>query len=873
MRRLKNLVLVVILAVSMIFQSTAGMETHTVMAEETVGHLIINQVYGGNNKGETPLANSFIELYNPTSEDVDLTEYSIVYDSHTINLSEGAVMKPQSSWLIVCAPEETSDEYQTYDFPTSDQNWEVAINNKDYTIDLKNGTEIVDTIVADSNVAELKISKQKSLRRKNYTDTDSNSDWEVVVWEKSSVTVDDAYVQKYAPRNSKGEFGKVHQASDTPVYVPVTASDEKVTGVNNGKGTLDVELFARHNSGASNADGGSLEIVEYNSANGFTYAVSGLKGKVIATKISDVKSQDKVVNLQGTEYDVKELVEQKTGVEDFVYGDTTSVAVSPDGTKLAAAIQHADYDKAGVVAVFTCNEDGTLTEPKLYSTGVQPDMVTFADDNIVLTADEGEPRMGYAEGTTDPKGTVSIIDIQKNSSTQVGFENFSAEELIAENIIVGVVDGKNIAPETDLEPEYIAVSSDGSKAYISLQEANAIGVLDITAEKITGIYSAGYQDYSKVSVDIVEDSLYKAQTYDNLVGARMPDGITIYEKDGKTYILTANEGDAREWGDYLNEAKTKDFTGENIRILDSTKCAGLPEGKSVMFGGRGFSVFEVTESGLREVYDSGNDFEKITAKVLPNYFNSSNDDIDIDSRSAKKGPEPENVTVGTVNGKTYAFIALERIGGIMIYDITEAEKTIYANYINSREFDSEIQGDVSPEGLCFVSSNEAGKALIIAACEVSGTLPVYELSSKNSTDDKEEEKPTAHKHTPTVTKAVASTYFTTGYTGDTYCKECGILISKGRSIPKKKLKKPVIKVKSGKKKVTVTYKKVKSATFYQVKIKAGKKWKTYKAKSGKIVIRKLKKGKIYRVKVRAVVRAGKKQAYSKYSKIKKVRVK
>ena len=685
---------------------------------------------------------------------------------------------------------------------------------------------------------------------------------------------------------AEGTVGE-YQADDTPVYVPVTASDKKVTGVNNGKSSLDVELSARHNSGALCADGGSLEIVEYNGVNGFAYAVSGLKGKVIATKISDVKSEDTVADIPGVEYDVKELVAQKAEEEGFVYGDTTSVAISPDGTKLAAAIQHADYDKAGVVAVFTCEEDGTLTDPKLYTAGVQPDMVTFADNNILLTADEGEPRMGYGAGTTDPKGTVSIINIQENSSTQVGFEDFTVEELIAENIIVGVANGANIAPETDLEPEYIAVSSDGSKAYVSLQEANAIGVVDIVAKKITGIYSAGYEDYSQVGVDLVEDSAYKAQTYENLVGARMPDGITIYESGGKTYILTANEGDSREWGDYVNEAKTKEFTGENIRILDSTKCAGLPEGKSVMFGGRGFTVFEVTEKGLVEVYDSGNDFEKITAEVFPNYFNCSNDDIDIDSRSPKKGPEPENVTVGTVGEKTYAFIALERIGGIMIYDITDAENTSYVNYINSREFDSEIQGDVSPEGLSFVSSNDAGKPLILAACEVSGTLPVYELSfndTNNNTDngntdnnntgnDSQVKEPVSHKHSPTVSKKKSATYFVAGYTGDIYCKDCGVLISKGKSIAKKKLKKPVIKVKAKKKMLTVTYKKVRKATFYQVKVKTGKKWKTYRTKAGKITIKKLKRGKLYQVKVRAVRQAGKKKAYSKYSKVKKVRVK
>lgn len=530
--------------------------------------------------------------------------------------------------------------------------------------------------------------------------------------------------------------GAEFTGAEEPVYTPVVTSDTKVTGAKNGDTTLDMELYARYNSGAMNADGGSLEIVEYNAKNGYAYAVSGVKGKIIAVKIQGTEAGEKVTDLsaQGTEIDVKALVEGADAEKSFAYGDMTSVAISPDGTKLAAAIQHVEYDKAGKIAVFTCKEDGTLSDAKLYNAGVQPDMVTFANDNTVLSADEGEPRNGYGEGMTDPAGTVTILNLTDGSTTQAGFTEYDskAAELTASNILLGKIGDTTFMPSTDFEPEYIAVSADGTKAYVALQEANAIAVLDISEKKFTGIYSAGFEDYSKVAVDLVEDETYKATVYENLVGARMPDGISIYEKDGKTYLLTANEGDAREWGDYINEAKTKDFTGKNIRIIDETKCAGLPEGKSVMFGGRGFTIFEVTEKGLNEVYDSGNDFETITAEVLPDYFNCSNDDIEADSRSGKKGPEPENITVGTLNGRTYAFIAVERIGGIMAYDITNPAYSMCVNYINSRDFSEDIKGDVSPEGICFIKVD--GKTVVLAACEVSGTLAAYELTGQAADD-------------------------------------------------------------------------------------------------------------------------------------------
>lgn len=517
-------------------------------------------------------------------------------------------------------------------------------------------------------------------------------------------------------------------------YKSVVASDKKVFGVKNGDTTLDMELFARYNSEAMNADGGSLEIVEYNNVNGYAYAVSGIKGKVIAVPVKEAAKEDNVTKLSGTEYDIKALVEELDG--SFTYGDVTSVSISPDGTKLAAAVQHADYDKAGKIAVFDCENDGALTNPKLYDAGVQPDMVVFASDTIVLSADEGEPRNGYDNGAVDPKGTVTVLDLNNGSSTQVGFEDFTAENLIAKNILVGKVDGQTLEPQYDLEPEYIAVSADASKAYVALQEANAIGVLDIATKKFTDIYSAGYEDYSKVPVDIKEDEGYHPAVYENLLGARMPDGIAVYENGGNTYILTANEGDSRDWEGYCNEGANVSVAGEEIVVIDDSKCAGLPEGKSVMFGGRGFSILEVTPEGLKEVYDSGNDFEAMTAEALPDYFNCSNDKVTIDKRSPKKGPEPENVTIGTIDGRTYAFIAIERIGGIMAYDITDPQYSMCVNYINSRDFADKIQGDVSPEGICFIDGKDVtgGKPVVLAACEVSGTLAAYELT-KQAADD------------------------------------------------------------------------------------------------------------------------------------------
>ena len=525
-------------------------------------------------------------------------------------------------------------------------------------------------------------------------------------------------------------------------YTPVTASDERVTGFYNGENTsLQMELAGRYNSGAKSEDGGSLEIVQYNARNGFAYAVSGVLGKLIAIDLNGDMSGSKVAELDGNQINIAEMV----NTEGFTYGDMTSVTISPDGKTLAVAIQAKNYTANGVVAIFSCGEDGTLILLNTVSVGVQPDMVTFTPDGSkILTANEGEPREGYsAADAVDPMGSVSIIDAKRLTAETVDFDAFDSDAARQALVEKGIVLKKDTDPSVDLEPEYIACTDD--TAYVTCQEANAIAVLDLDSEEFTGIYSVGFEDYSKVKIDIdKKDETYAPKTYESLRGIRMPDGISLYEADGETYLITANEGDARAWPvddeTDTNEIKGKESPvnklkpGGKVTWFDASQYDGLESGTDYLFGARSFTVLKVTENGLEEVFDSGSDFEKITAEKLGKYFNCSNDNIEMEDRSGKKGPEPESVTVGAVGSKTYAFIALERIGGIMVYDITDPENTEFVNYINSREFETNIQGDVSPEGLCFIPAAQSttGKPLLLAACEVSGTLAVYELTGEQT---------------------------------------------------------------------------------------------------------------------------------------------
>lgn len=728
------------------------------------GHVIINQVYGASDDGYAD--HSFIELYNPTNQNVNLNGWSVQYRSSVSgNQTNGwavlkltGVIEANGYYLIRCgAVAKPPSGY--FAVPQGNQEWDIILHNKGVSVALlSNDTPLTDAFAGDITADGFTLpegfvdlaavggndgtanqappayegafasiqSKKKAIRRIGFADTDNNkADFEEVNYSKT-VSAD------------KGPHAGNTSVIPTPSYTPVETTNTQYTGYFNADYAVKTKLIARYNAGAYSAEGGSAEITAYNAQKGFAYSVNGVKGTLDCVNMKNLKNGSNVETLTGTELKAAELAENAES--GFTYGDMTSVALSPDGKTLAVAMQDADYTKSGRVLFFDCGKDGSLTYSGIASAGVQPDMVTFTEDGTkVLTADEGEPREGYsAAGAVDPKGSVTVIDAQTKNAATVDFSVFDAKR--SELAASGIVLKKNTAPSVDLEPEYIAVS--GNKAYVALQEANAVAVLNIDTLQFENIFSLGFEDHSKVAVDLNKsDGKYDPKIYEHIKGIRMPDGISAVTIKGETYLLTANEGDSRAWPvgseSVTNEIKDKTSpvnrikTGGKVTWFDVDQYDGLEAGTDYIFGGRSFTVFKVTASGLEEVFDSGSDFEKITAQVLPDYFNCSNDTIEVEDRSGKKGPEPEGITVGTIDDHTYAFVGLERTGGVMIYDITDPANAVFKNYFNSRDYSSDIKDDVSPEGLTFVAAekNGSGAPVLIISNEVSGTLSVAALDA------------------------------------------------------------------------------------------------------------------------------------------------
>ena len=145
---------------------------------------------------------------------------------------------------------------------------------------------------------------------------------------------------------------------------------------------------------------------------------------------------------------------------------------------------------------------------------------------------------------------------------------------------------------------------------------------------------------------------------------------------------------------------------------------------------------------LSDNVEATHDLERITAELAPGYFNSTNDDNDsFDNRSDNKGPEPEAIAIGEIDGRSYAFIGLERVGGIMVYDISNPRHPEHVFYINSRDFSVDAEdgtvdgtaGDLGPEGLIFIpadQSPEPGVPMLALASEISGTTTLYRIVTR-----------------------------------------------------------------------------------------------------------------------------------------------
>jgi len=372
-------------------------------------------------------------------------------------------------------------------------------------------------------------------------------------------------------------------------------------------------------------------------------------------------------------------------------------------------------------------------------------MITYSPDGeYIITANEGEPNADYS---IDPIGTISIISVERDYAvTTLDFSAFASREeaLKAKGLRKF---GPNASFAQDMEPEYVAVSSDSRTAWVTLQENNAIAKIDLRKKRISDLFPLGFKDYSLAENAIDPSDRPLGTIAFNtwpVKGVYMPDAIAVldYEADDRhdnghdddrhnnnriPYLFTANEGDAREYSTFTEEARIGSSSvvldpaifpnaanlklQENLGRLNITRTLGNTDGDDEFeslysFGARSFSVWNGNNGNL--LFDSKNELEK--KAQLANFYD--------DDRSDSKGVEPEGITLGKINRRNLAFVGMERADAVAIYDVTNPLRPVFLQILAT--------GD-APEGVLFIPAKDSPnrRSLLVVSSENDGVIKVY----------------------------------------------------------------------------------------------------------------------------------------------------
>lgn len=473
--------------------------------------------------------------------------------------------------------------------------------------------------------------------------------------------------------------------------------------------------------------GSSAEILAYDSVSNRLFVVNSEKNVIQILSFANPAAPTKIDSVDMSAYG----------------GGINSVAVK-NGV-VAVAVQASPKTDSGSVVMLDTN--GTLL--KQVKAGFLPDMITFTPDGkYILTANEGEPNDDYS---IDPEGSVTIVDMTSGAasatSSHARFTAFNAQAATLKGKGVRLFDNFNTPTVAqDLEPEYIAINKTSDTAVIALQENNAIALMHIPSGTIFAIEGLGTVDHNSAGNGIDASNRTDEVLIANwpVRGMYQPDAIAPYTANGVSYVILANEGDARDYDKpFTEEERVKDLKLDptafpEADLYQEDYCLGRLKTTSqhgdtdndgdvdiiYSYGSRSFSIVNATNGNV--VFNSGDQFEQITSTdpKIGKIFNSSNDDNDFKDRSDDKGPEPEAVTVGVINDTTYAFIGLERIGGVMVYDVSNPTAPVFVDYINTRDTAS-FGGDNGPEDLKFIHRDN--KYYLVSSNEVSGTVAVFEV--------------------------------------------------------------------------------------------------------------------------------------------------
>jgi hypothetical protein len=557
------------------------------------------------------------------------------------------------------------------------------------------------------------------------------------------------------------------------------------TGKDSSRG-LQIDLIGRALLNVESPEG-AAEIVAYQQAKNWLYAINS-SGSNVSVEIIDINAIDAASltkNAEGVITNTNLTSTMTIDVSSNTLGDANSIAIDDNYNVLAVAMAAKETGVAGNIAFY----DISGAQPqfiKNVSVGALPDMVTFSHDgNKVLVANEGEPSGDY---TIDPEGSISVITINNgvpsDTALSVDFNSFNDKkaQLTEQGVVFANPTGRtingtiiNTSVAMDLEPEYVTITKDNKTAYISLQENNAMAILDLETMEIN-VRGLGFKSWADHMMDASDkDGGINLRQYPSLYGMYQPDTLTSYQWQGADFIVSANEGDGREYFfaadnevdcltkgglefdvkdgclSFTDEIRAKNLIlGESFDYLNndnndlgrlkvttflgasdnSTEGNGTYD-KLFTYGARSFTIWD--SNGL-VVFDSGDQIARITASIHGDAFNNDEDANEGDTRSDAKGAEPEALAIGQIGIQNYLFIGLERMSGILAYNITNPYNVEFVEYFINRGLaeGQQISGDLGPEGMAFISAENSptSQALLVVGNEISGSVAVWQIAEK-----------------------------------------------------------------------------------------------------------------------------------------------
>ncbi|GGD68156.1 choice-of-anchor I family protein [Lacimicrobium alkaliphilum] len=597
----------------------------------------------------------------------------------------------------------------------------------------------------------------------------------------------------------EGDDGE--QGAAGPIGQQGPAGEQGISG-EDGKGLpreLNIEVVGRFATGVYGKS--AAEIVQFHQTSASAFAINAASNQIEVISLADIPTvsvgsplSDESLSSVAFTFPQSVNVANDQGTEtELSLGEANSIAIFED--MLAIAVAGSEKTAIGAVLFYQLDALGEGTFVKAVAAGALPDMLTFTPDGSkVLVANEGEPDTDY---NLDPEGSISVVSITDSVPADLAMTinmtsdmTFSSDLLDAEDFdtdserrqLLSTAGVKFAGPvgttvAQDLEPEYIAVAADSQKAFVSLQDNNAIGIIDLEDMTIE-VKALGFKDWADYDIDFTnKDEVPAFRRLPGVYGMYQPDSIAAYEWNGATFIVSANEGDSRDWDAFTEEVRVKDIidpdelnmqlsvslqslydeTGANDGLgrLKVTSVLGDADNDGIYealyaYGARSFSIWD---QNINLVYDSGDEFEKIAAAVLGNDFNSAHTENKGDNRSDDKGGEPEAIDVGEIEGRTYAFIGQERSGDLFVYDVTNPFQATFVSHYNNRDFSLDFEldddlanpcdpaegmdcehiadaGDLGPESIKFVAAEDSpnGNPLLLIGNEVSGTVTVYQVT-------------------------------------------------------------------------------------------------------------------------------------------------